>query len=216
MRNEVLRRASIVSLVLTIPLAQTVQAMELLYTRAIGEEYMLPPPRPQSGPAPESAKAQPELPALGTAERRESPPVSDDVHARAIGQEFMHQSPQNTGAVPPADIKRSAPELPALGTNTVREEPPSEGFGKWSKVLIGIAVVGAIAALGGGKGGSSGTTSSDSGGSSTPPPSGGSGGGSSGGGSSGGGSGSGGGGSGGGNGGGGGGGGLPTLPGIGL
>lgn len=102
---------------------------------------------------------------------------SEIYFARAIGHEFLPE-PQPKAA--PAAKPQAAPELPGLGTAAEAEADTSENSGKmgtWSKVLVGVLVVGAIAALGSNGGGgeaSVGTGGADSGsgsgGGSPPPP----------------------------------------------
>lgn len=96
-------------------------------------------------------------------------------YARAIGHEFL---PEPAPANPtPKPTTKTDSALPALGETTEHQEPPpSEGMSRWSKILIGVVVVGAIAALGNRGGGGSNSESNsgggtDTSGASTPPPS---------------------------------------------
>lgn len=98
--------------------------------------------------------------------------AADIYYARAIGHEFLPET-----KVKPAPAEREPlPELPGLGNATETDaSSSSREMGTWSKVLIGVLVVGAIAALGGGGGGgqasvSTGGADSGSGGSAPPPP----------------------------------------------
>lgn len=103
-----------------------------------------------------------------------------DIHyAGAIGQDFLPEPPRTAPAspgqtMPPrAEPQAGVPELPGLGARTAEKAAP---MATWTKVLIGVAVVGAMAALsnkgGGGSGEATVTTdgSSNTGGASTPPP----------------------------------------------
>lgn len=112
-----------------------------------------------------------------------------DLHyAGAIGQDFLPEpsSPDTRRApveqphrtAPAAGQSQSrAPDLPGLGTSS--EKANATGMSIWTKVLIGVAVVGTMAALSnkGGGGGGEATVSTDAssntGGSSTPPSTGG-------------------------------------------
>lgn len=89
---------------LLLPPAQSAQALDLYYARAIGQEYS--PEPPPTAPAPE----------------RDPPPAADT-------------------------------ELPALGAGAEERRPRGE-MSLWSKVLIGVVLVAAVAALGNGDGGS--------------------------------------------------------------
>lgn len=107
-----------------------------------------------------------------------------DLHyAGAIGQDFLPEpsrpdarpAPDRT-TPPPVQSQSHAPDLPALGTSPSTEKATATGMSIWTKLLIGVAVVGTMAALGNkGGGGGEATVSSDgpanTGGTSTPPPS---------------------------------------------
>ncbi len=78
-------------------------------------------------------------------------------YARAIGQDFLPDT--TTPAPPPASAKEApkpaAPELPALGTTTDAKAATTGETSLWTKILVGVVVVGAIAALGNRGGGGS-------------------------------------------------------------
>lgn len=109
----------------------------------------------------------------------------DIYYAGAIGQDFLPEpgaqgAPAAPAAQPqptaqPAQQQTRAPELPGLGTRT-EARVAGGGMSVWTKVLIGVAVVGAMAALSNkGGGGGEATVSTgeppNTGGSSAPPPS---------------------------------------------
>lgn len=101
-----------------------------------------------------------------------------DIHyAGAIGQDFLPEpsraGPAQVPATPPRAQPQPRTELPGLGTRA--EEKAAAPMGTWTKVLIGVAVVGAMAALSNKGGGGSGEAtvstdgSSSAGGASAPP-----------------------------------------------
>lgn len=91
-----------------------------------------------------------------------------EIYARAIGDEYLPAKPP--ASAPPQTETKSVPDLPALGTGQTTPAR-AEGMSVWSKVLIGVVVVGAIAALGGhGGGGEGNVTMGGSAPSSSPAP----------------------------------------------
>jgi hypothetical protein len=82
-------------------------------------------------------------------------------YARAIGHEFL---PESVPATPAPKRNQPAPELPGLGAAPESTKPVGKEMSTLSKVLIGVLVVGTIAALGNrGGGGGDNTGGSDSG-----------------------------------------------------
>lgn len=112
-RRQGTLRPLLLALALTLPSAQTAQAVEIYYARAIGHDFQ-PEPAPAGTPA-----------------------------------------------------SKPAQELPALGSRPEEKAAASTGTSTWSKILIGVVVVGAIAALAN-KGGGGGEASVNTGGGSTP------------------------------------------------
>jgi hypothetical protein len=97
----------------------------------------------------------------------------DIYYARAIGQEYLPTPvpatpPANSPGAPNGTKKQTLPDLPGLGTKAEEKEAPRE-MGMWTKVLIGVVVVGAIAALGN-KGGDGGEVGASTGSAPPPPP----------------------------------------------
>lgn len=83
----------------------------------------------------------------------------DVYYARAIGQEFLPEpSPRTDSAQTP---QQQTPELPGLGARAEEKPAASGGMSTWKKVLIGVVIVGAIAAIGNSGGGGSGEVSAD-------------------------------------------------------
>lgn len=70
-------------------------------------------------------------------------------YARAIGQEYLPEA--KPGGLPPGGA--AAPELPALGEGAAAK-PEERQLSTWTRILIGVALVAAVAALGNGDGGS--------------------------------------------------------------
>lgn len=70
-------------------------------------------------------------------------------YARAIGQEYLPEA--RPGGLPQGDAA-AAPDLPALGDRP-SAEPERGEMSVWTKLLIGVALVAAVAALGDGDGG---------------------------------------------------------------
>lgn len=103
----------------------------------------------------------------------------DIYYARAIGQEYLPEARPPAGL--PESSTSSSPDLPGLGDRAAPEEAPRP-MSIWSKVLIGVVLVAAVAALGDGDGGAAQLNVSPGGstdpGGSNAPPQGGSGGGS--------------------------------------
>ncbi|MFL6649718.1 MAG: hypothetical protein ACJ8J7_00375, partial [Sulfurifustaceae bacterium] len=88
-----------------------------------------------------------------------------EIYARAIGDEYLPAKPPATAS--PQTPATTVPDLPGLGTGENATEARTEGMSMWSKVLIGIVVVGAAAALGG-RG--EGSVTADASSASSPPP----------------------------------------------
>lgn len=112
-------RPLLLALALTLPSAQTAQAVEIYYARAIGHEFL---PEPTRTPPP--------------------PATAPDA--------------------------KPAQDLPGLGSQPEEKAAPSAGTSTWSKILIGVVVVGAIAALANKGGGGGGEVSVNTSGGSTP------------------------------------------------
>ena len=101
----------------------------------------------------------------------------DVYYARAIGQDFLPEAPPPAAAPTTPKQPKPAPELPALGASAEPPAAASGGTSLWTKILVGVVVVGAIAALGKSGGGGSADATVGTGGAapnpapaSTPPP----------------------------------------------
>lgn len=107
---DIAKRFAVVVCALFIPVAQTAQAVDVYYARAIGQDFLpeAPPPAAPSNNPREPEKAAP------------------------------------------------APALPSLGTSAEAQPTAAGGTSLWTKVIVGVVVVGAIAALGKNGGGGSG------------------------------------------------------------
>lgn len=68
-----------------------------------------------------------------------------EMYARAIGDDYLPAKP--SPMMPRQSEAKSVPDLPALGASAPTTAS-SQGMSTWSKVLVGVVLVGAIAALG--------------------------------------------------------------------
>lgn len=97
-----------------------------------------------------------------------------ELYARAIGDPYAYQpepaparTPDSTAPVP-ATSEPEPPTLPGLGSEDAATPSTAESGWSWGRILVGVAIVGAMAALANKSGGGQVSVSSDTGGAAPP------------------------------------------------